>query len=202
MVRVAAGLAATGLEIGQDMLATVASIPINVGSQSAQRFMHMQQGLAELAVKGDALIEAFFPEPVEELAAWASFEDDDEIVIRLDDETVGSPDTGAFEVETDAFEPSTGAFEPSIASGADTAPSGKYLLYSDASAAAARQASTGPVIDGFEYDDLTLAQLRARLTSFSAEDLAELLSYEEANKARASYLTLLENRISRLTSRA
>ena len=51
------------------------------------------------------------------------------------------------------------------------------------------------------YHDLTLAQLRARLQSLSVSELEELLTYEDAHKARAPYQTLLANRITRAAAR-
>jgi hypothetical protein len=46
-----------------------------------------------------------------------------------------------------------------------------------------------------------LAQLRARLSGLSVEDLRALLTYEEAGKARAPFQTLLANRITRATAK-
>ncbi|MBA3368797.1 MAG: lipid droplet-associated protein [Geodermatophilaceae bacterium] len=47
------------------------------------------------------------------------------------------------------------------------------------------------------YDAFTLAQLRARLRTFDAATLDRILSYERAQRARAPYLTMLENRLNR-----
>ena len=59
-----------------------------------------------------------------------------------------------------------------------------------------------PAIAGeIDYDDLTLAQLRARLQSLSVTDLESLLAYEEARKARAPFQTLLANRITRASAK-
>lgn len=52
-----------------------------------------------------------------------------------------------------------------------------------------------------DYDSLTLAQLRARLTSLSIGDLEALLAYEEAGRARAPFVTLLANRITRASAK-
>jgi len=49
------------------------------------------------------------------------------------------------------------------------------------------------------YDAFTLAQLRARLRTFDAATLQSLLNYEREQRARTSYLTMLENRLSRST---
>ena len=51
------------------------------------------------------------------------------------------------------------------------------------------------------YPDLTLAQLRARLSALKVADLEALLAYEGATKARAPFQTLLANRVTRATAK-
>ena len=58
-----------------------------------------------------------------------------------------------------------------------------------------------PIAMELDYESLTLAQLRARMTSLSVTDLRTLLAYEEAAKARAPFQTLLANRITRATAK-
>ena len=61
---------------------------------------------------------------------------------------------------------------------------------------------TAPAIaEELDYESLTLAQLRARMTSLSVADLKALLAFEEAGKARAPFQTLLANRITRATAK-
>ena len=55
------------------------------------------------------------------------------------------------------------------------------------------------IVAELDYESLTLAQLRARLTSLRVADLEALLDYEEATKSRAPFQTLLANRITRAT---
>ena len=57
------------------------------------------------------------------------------------------------------------------------------------------------IVTELGYQDLTLAQLRARLTTLRVADLEELLSYEESTKARAPFQTLLANRITRASAK-
>ncbi len=73
---------------------------------------------------------------------------------------------------------------------------------------AGRTATTAPattdlpdIVKQLDYETLTLAQLRARLTSLRVADLEELLAYEETTKSRAPFQTLLANRITRATAR-
>lgn len=58
---------------------------------------------------------------------------------------------------------------------------------------------TAPV-DG--YDDWSVAQLRGRLRGYQLATVAELVSYEEANRAREPYLRMLRNRLEKLEQQA
>ncbi|MBA3251651.1 MAG: lipid droplet-associated protein [Geodermatophilaceae bacterium] len=57
---------------------------------------------------------------------------------------------------------------------------------------AAPDGTTEPMVG---YDGWSVAQLRARLRRMSVTQLAQLLAYEEATRARAPYLTMLQNRL-------
>ena len=57
------------------------------------------------------------------------------------------------------------------------------------------------IVVELDYEELTLAQLRARLTSLRIADLEALLAYEESTKARAPFQTLLANRITRASAK-
>jgi hypothetical protein len=69
-----------------------------------------------------------------------------------------------------------------------------------ATAGTARPAEVGPAPLP-NYDQLTLAQVRARLTRLSADDLATLLEHERTHAGRAPYLTMLENRLNKTHQR-
>ena len=64
-------------------------------------------------------------------------------------------------------------------------------------APAAPAASTGelPVPN---YDDLTIASLRARLRSLSADQVAQLVDYEKSHANREDVVQMFERRIARL----
>ncbi|WP_367132341.1 lipid droplet-associated protein [Saccharothrix sp. HUAS TT1] len=51
------------------------------------------------------------------------------------------------------------------------------------------------------YDELTLAQLRARLKGLAAEDLEELLAHERTHAARPEFTGMLTRRIANLKTR-
>ena len=63
------------------------------------------------------------------------------------------------------------------------------------------EAQLPDIVTELDYESLTLAQLRARLTSLRVADLEALLDYEDATKARAPFQTLLANRITRATAK-
>ncbi len=50
------------------------------------------------------------------------------------------------------------------------------------------------------YDELTVASLRARLRNLSADQVRQLASYEKAHAARAEVITMFERRIAKLES--
>jgi len=181
-VRLLVGVAATAVEETLKLPQTILTYPMTVVSQLAHLVMKVQQDVADLVIKGDATLENFFP-PKDEKPEWATFDEDE---------------------------------QRSADSAADAAPrrtEGRFALYSmpdpqeadvngSRPAADAGSAAEAPTIAGeIDYDDLTLAQLRARLQSLSVGELADLLAYEEAGKARAPFQTLLANRITRASAK-
>ena len=48
------------------------------------------------------------------------------------------------------------------------------------------------------YDDLSIASLRARLRTLSADQLSTLIEYEKAHADRADVITMFERRIAKL----
>ena len=64
-------------------------------------------------------------------------------------------------------------------------------------------AETGPDEEALpvpNYDDLTVASLRARLRNLDSAQVRALLDYEKANAGRAAVLTMYERRIAKLES--
>ncbi|MCG7609855.1 MULTISPECIES: lipid droplet-associated protein [Mycobacterium] len=186
-VRLLVGAAATALEETRKLPQTILTYPMTVASQAANLVMHVQQNLAELVVKGDETLEQIFP-PKDEQPEWATFDEDlDSGPDSEDDADAGSSDDGERRTEGRFALYSTG--EPESAGSTN----GK---------AGGATAAGAPAIAGeLGYDTLTLAQLRARLTSLRVADLEALLAYEEAGRARAPFVTLLANRITRATAK-
>jgi hypothetical protein len=59
-------------------------------------------------------------------------------------------------------------------------------------------AATTPPVEG--YDRLSIPSLRGHLRGYTAETVADLLDYERANQARPPYVTLLQNRLEKLSA--
>jgi hypothetical protein len=84
------------------------------------------------------------------------------------------------------------AASPAAPAGPETAP-----------AAATVAGSAAPAHAGLpvpNYDDLTVASLRARLRNLDASQVRVLLDHEKANAGRAAVLTMFERRIAKLES--
>ena len=195
-VRLLVGAAVSAIEETRKLPQTILMYPMTMASQVAQMVMKVQQDLADLAIKGDSALENLFP-PSDEKPDWATFDEDSE--------SQSPPADGA-------------------GAGAERRTDGRFALYSvgDDGEAAPRPAKrptkrpsakkapakaapaaveAPPIAAELDYDALTLAQLRARMTSLSVADLRALLAYEERGKARAPFQTLLANRITRATAK-
>lgn len=102
-----------------------------------------------------------------------------------------------------AAEPETVA-KPAAAAGPETA--------ADPAAAAGPEtvakpaAAAGPETTGAlplpNYDELTVASLRARLRNLSVEQLNQLIRYEQGHAARADVIAMFERRIAKIESEA
>jgi hypothetical protein len=180
-VRLLVGAAVTAIEETRRLPQTILTYPMTMVSQAANIVMHVQQNLAELAIKGDETLEQLFP-PKEEQPEWATFDED------LDtDPAAGASPSGNGERRTE----------------------GRFALYSSGEPESSPASTNGRatvvtapgVVEELDYDSLTLAQLRARLNSLRVGDLEALLAYEEAGRARAPFVTLLANRITRATAK-
>jgi hypothetical protein len=182
-VRLLVGAATMAVEETIRLPKTILMYPMTLASTAAHVVMRFQQNVAELVIKGDATLEQIFP-PKDEQPEWATFDED----LADDDDDHDAPATD-------------------IGRRAE----GRFALYSERDAAEspsrsaakpARQAASVPaVVEELDYEELTLAQLRARLQSLDVDELEALLAYEEATKGRAPFQTLLANRITRATAK-
>lgn len=185
-VRLLVGAAVTAIEETRKLPQTILMYPMTLASQVAHLVMKMQQDVAVLVIKGDETLESIFP-PKDEQPEWATFDDDAD---------GGAGDTGGDVVELPVRD-------------GERMTEGRYALFSeepDKAAASDDDAEPAAVeapeiVSEIDYESLTLAQLRARLTSLKISDLEALLAYEESTKARAPFQTLLANRITRASAK-
>jgi hypothetical protein len=143
--------------------------------------MKMQQDVADLVIKGDEALDSLFP-PKDEQPEWATFDEDQ-------GDAPTAPVLDGERLTEGRFALFTGG-EPEAGRDAEPAP-----------VARATSASAPEIVEELDYESLTLAQLRARLTSLRVADLETLLAYEDSTKARAPFQTLLSNRITRATAK-
>lgn len=179
-VRLLVGAAVTAIEETRKIPQTILTYPMTVASQLAHLVMKMQQDVADLVIKGDEALESLFPEGraarMGHLRRGPRRRPCDAGGRR------GTPHRGRFALFTGG-EPATDKKsepEPIVRTTSETVPE---------------------IVEELEYETLTLAQLRARLTTLRVADLEALLAYEEASKARAPFQTLLSNRITRATAK-
>jgi hypothetical protein len=183
-VRLLVGAATIAVEETIRLPKTILMYPMTLASTAAHVVMRFQQNLAELVIKGDSTLEHIFP-PKDEQPEWATFDDD-----LPDDDTPDAVDTerrgeGRFALYT----------SPDAATGASDS-------WARSAATPAKKSVSAPaVVEELDYEQLTLAQLRARLQTLDLDELEALLAYEEATKGRAPFQTLLANRITRATAK-
>ena len=202
-VRLLVGAAVSALEETRRLPQTILMYPMTVASTVAQIVMKVQQDLADLAIKGDSALETIFP-PTDEKPEWATFDEDLEPEPAQDGDRRTEGRFALYSVTDpmgfdDAADPGADAGAP-VKRGAKARPAAKKTAAKKA-APAKKVAAEPPIAADLDYDSLTLAQLRARMTSLSVTDLRALLAYEDAGKARAPFQTLLANRITRATAK-
>jgi len=171
-------VAATAVEETLRLPHTILTYPMTLASQFAHLVMKVQQDVADLVIKGDETLESLFP-PKDEQPEWATFDED------LD----GSPDS--------ATAPRRAAGRFALYSTQDITEDDEPVIVPPA----ASTVTVPEIATEIDYDELTLAQVRARLQPLSVGELEDLLAYEEAGKARAPFQTLLANRITRASAK-
>jgi hypothetical protein len=191
-VRLLVGAAVTALEETRRLPQTILMYPMTLASHIAQLVMKVQQDVAVLVIKGDETLENIFP-PKDEQPEWATFDEDLTSAEGDVGDVVELPVLDGERMTEGRFALFSG--EPDAANGKSDAAAGT----TDETAADASDAPD--IVAEIDYASLTLAQLRARLTSLRISDLEALLAYEEATKARAPFQTLLANRITRASAK-
>jgi hypothetical protein len=152
-------------------------------SQTLQTLMRFQQQIAEMAIKGDDVFEALLGHNEEE-PEWATFDEDDGLAPSS--ASTSTPD------------------DDSADTSAPSAAAGRFALYSsapdidvdDVQPVTTASADDVPeIVELLDYNDLTLAQLRAKLKTVGLPELQDLAAYERSHRSRAPFLTMLDNRV-------
>src|SRR5579875_2941240 len=129
-------------------------------------------------------------------------------------ETV-APETVAPEAEPEAAVPGGGhvkllSADAATEAEAAPAPAADAATGAEAEAASATEAEAAPApapaaeaapaaeLPVPNYDDLSIASLRARLRSLSADQLSQLIEYEKGHAARADVISMFERRLVKL----
>lgn len=158
----------------------------------------------------DIAHETVTPEPVAAEAAAPETAATETVAPEPVAPDTAAPETVATEtVAPEPVAPETGAPEaaatgaPEAKPAAPATPDGHVrLLPADkAPAAPAAPAPAAPAGGGLplpNYDDLSIASLRARLRNLSAEQLGQLIEYEKAHAARADVIAMFERRLAKL----
>lgn len=201
-VRVAAGLAVTAMDQARRLPTQLATLPVTVVSRALQAGMRVQQQVTELAMKGDEVFAHF--RPVEENPPWAQFDEDFYRGDGAGDDgplaTVLSGPGSAGDESAGARGPGdTGAGEVDEADVARALSPGEDTETGAAVGSTASSSGPPPALPG--YDEYSLAQLRGKLRSLSAEQLEALLAHERGHQDRAPFVTMLSNRITTVRSR-
>jgi hypothetical protein len=184
-VRLLIGAATMAVEETIRLPKTILMYPMTLASTAAHVVMRFQQNVAELVIKGDSTLEHIFP-PKDEQPEWATFDED----VPEDDDDGPAPDV---ERRTE------GRFALYTSGDAATGSSDSWAR--SAAKPSKKSVSAPAVVEELDYEQLTLAQLRARLQTLDVDELEALLAYEEATKGRAPFQTLLANRITRATAK-
>ncbi|WP_040812296.1 lipid droplet-associated protein [Nocardia concava] len=213
LARVAAGAAVYALEETRRLPTTALNFPITAISQMLQTTMHLQQFVTSLALKGDEVFDRLVNQP-EEQPAWATFDEDE-----ADEQTPSFASDSVRQSRFDLFtEPEPAVEEPAEAPAAPVSAEPEPVATESAAqeaaepeaaetpapATASKSSTNGhngsgvvepEVASRFDYANMTIAQLRARLRQLSVEELATLLAYEQETFDRAPFVTMLTNRI-------
>ncbi|MGW4772665.1 lipid droplet-associated protein [Nocardia sp. NPDC004278] len=207
LARVAAGAAVYAIEETRRLPTAAMNFPITAISQMLQTTMHVQQFVTSLALKGDGVFDRLTNSSVEQ-PEWATFDEDTEpeftAAARESRFDLYAPEAEFAPHDTLTAEAAARAGE----SNGHVAPIQTIAEPETevAAPAAAEAAEPEPevvepeivepeVATRYDYANMTLAQLRARLRMLTVEDLTALLDYEQRTRARAPFVTMLTNRI-------
>ncbi|WP_433759053.1 lipid droplet-associated protein [Nocardia sp. CA-135398] len=196
LARVAAGAAVYAIEETRRLPTAAMNFPITAISQMLQTTMHVQQFVTSLALKGDGVFDRLTNTPVEQ-PDWATFDEDTE------PEFTAPARASRFDLyaEDEPTDFAADAARVGETNGHSTPVQTIAVPETEVAEAPEPQPEPEPeivepeVATRYDYANMTLAQLRARLRMLTVEDLNALLEYEQRTRARAPFVTMLTNRI-------
>jgi hypothetical protein len=197
-VRVVAGLAATAVEQAKVLPGKIAGLPVTVASQALQVSMRVQQHVTELAIRGDEVLAGL--RPVEETPEWATFDEDlDDSAAesvpfdQIAEDWLEAPGNGQVDTSfEDDLDDDDAADADADDPGADPWALEERALAEETAEEAIQEHGPAGVPN---YDDLSLPQLRARLRTFTVDELETLLEHERATANRPAFVGMLTRRI-------
>ena len=144
---------------------------------------------AEAPADTEAPAAATTPAP-EETAAPKDTATPDTVVA----ETIAEPETVAAPAAEAAPEPVTAPEPAAVVTETTPAPEAA------AQPAAKPEPEAAGALPLANYDELTVASLRARLRNLSNDDLTQLMAYERAHQDRPEVIKMFQNRLIKMTS--
>jgi hypothetical protein len=111
-------------------------------------------------------------------------------------EDAAAPETAV--TETTAVPDATVAPEDAAAPETVATPAAAAPAAAAETSAAPETAAEAAALPLPNYDELTIASLRARLRNLTAEQLTELIEYEKEHANRADVITMFERRVTKL----
>jgi hypothetical protein len=138
------------------------------------------------------------PAATKDETRWRSLDETGNVRL-LSEEDAAQPAGPTADTEPSAHAEAAAAAEPSAAAKSPADPADiaepESLVLAEAGAQPGPAALPVP-----NYDDLSVASLRARLRNLDSAQVRALLDYEKANAGRAAVLTMFERRIVKLES--
>jgi hypothetical protein len=110
-------------------------------------------------------------------------------------ETIAEPETVAAPAASAAEQTAEAAPEP-VAAVTETTPAPEAA----AQPAAEPEPAAAGALPLANYDELTVASLRARLRNLSNDDLNQLMTYEQAHQNRPEVIKMFQNRLIKMTT--
>jgi hypothetical protein len=119
------------------------------------------------------------------------------------EDTAAAEDTATPEtVAPETVDPETVALQTVAAPEATATAEPETSAAPEASAGPATSAATEPsgALPLANYDELSVASLRARLRNLTNDDLTQLMAYEKAHQDRPEVIKMFQNRLAKMTT--